>query len=517
MLEYFEPKEVKGEGKISISWVIHGYRYIDILSPFESLGDYGESGGCQVNINCSPEGNNWQDEKKSVALILAGGTRWCTGSLINNTRLDGMPYLLTANHCLDMQDIGGTIYDAINNPDLSNWSFYWNYESPDCSDGIDFIPRSTSGATVMANKSYGNGSDFALLKLTENPKDITPEIQLYFNGWDQNNPGQGGVGIHHPVGDIKKIGTHNIIPATSDCILGSSSFWKINWQSTANGHSITESGSSGSPLYDSNHRVIGQLLGAFSCLNPNCSDPPNDIANYGKFSVSWDNGTDPRRRLKDWLDPDNTGVTQLDGLIPIRVTINGPGDLMEGNIGTWSADVVNVGNSSVNYAWDKKDDGSTLWYPLGSGQTQSVTMGFVSFTLRVTIHVGTYYIDATFYVYRMGSGSFFRQGIAEYRGGVPETFNLSQNHPNPYNPETTIQFDLPEASAISLTVYNLLGNQIFSWVSQIEEAGHKQVTWNGKDLHGYSVPSGIYIYKLIAKSQESSQVFTENRKMILLK
>jgi hypothetical protein len=104
--------------------------------------------------------------------------------------------------------------------------------------------------------------------------------------------------------------------------LPNSNFWKINWMATAHGHSVAEGGSSGSPLFNNNHRVIGQLYGYASCPSPNCRNPSADIANYGKFSVSWDNNTNPKRRLQDWLDPNNTGVTVLDGScsIPVNFT-----------------------------------------------------------------------------------------------------------------------------------------------------------------------------------------------------
>ncbi|MDZ7724338.1 MAG: trypsin-like peptidase domain-containing protein [candidate division KSB1 bacterium] len=320
ILEYYEPVNEKGLGNIEISWIIHGYRHINIFNYFESTKSFGSSGDCQVNVNCSPEGDYWQDEKKSVALILVNGYRYCTGSLISNTSENGFPYLLTADHCLGGWANSYHKYDAIDqdpndgidDTDLSHYSFYWEYESPNCSDGTDFIPQSTSGADVIANKS---DTDFALLALREHPYFLDPSIQVYFNGWDRGSPGQGGVCIHHPAGDIKKIATHNIIPDSSNCFNNrpNSNFWKINWISTTNGHSVTEGGSSGSPLYNSNHRVIGQLYGAAYCDDPNCSDPDNDIANYGKISISWNNDTDPRRRLKDWLDPLNTNPTSLDG------------------------------------------------------------------------------------------------------------------------------------------------------------------------------------------------------------
>lgn len=297
IVEYYEPSTVKGKGVLSISYVVSGYRLISKMMQ-ESLGS---SGSCQVNINC-PEGANWQNEKRAVALILVGGIRWCTGSLINTTANDRSPYFLTANHCTS--DDG----DAITSPNLSSYSFYWMYEDPTCTRSSTEPPiYSTSGATIVANNSI---SDFSLLRLTEDPI-LLQSISTYYLGWDCTGAtGTGGVGIHHPSGDVKKIATHTITPVNSNCAnTPGNYFWKINWSSTANGFSITEGGSSGSPLLNNSRRVIGQLYGwgGGVCGNPNCSDPANDIANYGKFDVSWQgNGaTDSRRRLRDWLDPLN--------------------------------------------------------------------------------------------------------------------------------------------------------------------------------------------------------------------
>jgi lysyl endopeptidase len=292
VLEYYEPFEVKGQGIISVAQVIYGYRHIG-KSKKEETEALGGSGSCQVNVNCSPEGDNWKAEKTSVAKILFNGYT-CSGCLINNTQGQGTPYFLTANHC-----IAAVSLDAITNPDASDWIFYWNYESSDCGGGNDFIAPSTTGATVVANNS---NSDFALMKLQENPYDL--QLKLFFSGWERNNPGQGGVGIHHPQADIKKISTHTMIPSSSG------NYWNLYWSQTANGFSVTEGGSSGSPLYNNNHRIVGQLYGGSSI---NCSNPAQDLGRYGKFSISWDNSTDYRRRLKDWLDPINSDVMFLNG------------------------------------------------------------------------------------------------------------------------------------------------------------------------------------------------------------
>lgn len=314
VLEYYQPKGVTEKVIISIEYVVHGYRYIHIPVT-RSLG---ESGNCQVNINCE-EGRNWQNEKNAVALILVDGNRYCTGSLINTTANDNRPLFLTADHCL-----GGWAnsvkYDAINHPNITHYSFYWHYEHPTCSNSpTEPVIRSTVGATVVANNS---SSDFALIRLTENPANSS-NITPYYLGWDRSgNSGTGGVGIHHPSGDVKKIATLNH-PTTNNSD-GNYNYWRHYWDSTTNGYSVTEGGSSGSPLINNSRHIIGQLRGGSSI---NCSNPSQDFAVYGKFNVSWtgNNATDARRRLKDWLDPLNTNPQTLNGIGTYgNLSISGP-------------------------------------------------------------------------------------------------------------------------------------------------------------------------------------------------
>ncbi len=304
IVEYWQPANVKAKPIISIEYVVYGYRYINVHYN-KGLGD---SGDCQVNINCS-EGDDWQKEKEAVALILVNGTRWCTGSLINTTAQDLRPLFLTANHCL-------TGHDAIENPNLYYYSFYWHYESPRCSNTNSESPHySTSGAIIRANNEE---SDFALLELTEDPRELN-NFKPYYLGWDNTgNSFAGAVGIHHPSGDVKKIAT--LKKKSNNNFNGNINFWSHYWDATENGYSVTEGGSSGSPLINNTHHIVGQLWGGGSI---NCSNPSLDIAAYGKFSVSWtgNNSGDKRRRLKDWLDPENTGIRVLDGqeLLPPNI------------------------------------------------------------------------------------------------------------------------------------------------------------------------------------------------------
>ncbi len=312
-LEYFEPADVSDQSQIVISQVAHGYRSFTLNK--NNSRDPGDSGACQVDINCSPEGDNWQDEKKGVGRITLNGSDWCSGCIVRNTNDDCEPLFLTADHCLP----SGA--DAVSSPDVSGFVFYFNYEFPNCGSGTANLSESVSGGTILANDSP---SDFALIELAENPLDAVPTIDVYFAGWDARDqtPVSGGVGIHHPSGDAKKIATHSQVPVSTGWN-GSNddSHWTVNWDATTNGHSVTEGGSSGSPIFDSNSRILGQLHGGSSI---NCSDPPNDPGVYGKVARSWlNNGvTDNRRKLQPWLDPGNSGINFMDGTYPIGCTLN---------------------------------------------------------------------------------------------------------------------------------------------------------------------------------------------------
>ncbi|MEE9162177.1 MAG: FlgD immunoglobulin-like domain containing protein [Candidatus Neomarinimicrobiota bacterium] len=95
--------------------------------------------------------------------------------------------------------------------------------------------------------------------------------------------------------------------------------------------------------------------------------------------------------------------------------------------------------------------------------------------------------------------------------GVPEAFALHANYPNPFNPSTTIGFDLPMAAEVSLTVYDILGREVARLANRRIEAGYHRVSWNGKMSNGRDVPTGIYITRL------ETPTHTQQIKMVLLK
>lgn len=97
-------------------------------------------------------------------------------------------------------------------------------------------------------------------------------------------------------------------------------------------------------------------------------------------------------------------------------------------------------------------------------------------------------------------------------GLVPETFELLQNFPNPFNPETRIRYNLAEATKVTFEIFDLLGRKVNTLAkNEQQEAGYYTVTWNGRDRHGKPLASGVYIYRITTNSQSIS------RKMILMK
>jgi len=95
--------------------------------------------------------------------------------------------------------------------------------------------------------------------------------------------------------------------------------------------------------------------------------------------------------------------------------------------------------------------------------------------------------------------------------GIPTEFALHQNHPNPFNPSTTLRFDLPEASNVTLTVYDLMGREVTRLVAGRLEPGYHAVVWNGRDRVGRQAPTGVYIARMV------SAQYTRTIKLVLLK
>ena len=283
VLEYRQPVSLTDSPTIVVEQAVQGYRSLlrrqaEIEAENASYGPFGNSGACNINVNC-PEGADWQVEKKSVALIVNGGSAACTGALVNNTANDGTPYFLTANHCL------GT---------PNSWTYYFNHESSTCSGSTGPTSQSISGGTLLV---ADGGSDVALIELSSAPPS---NWDVEFVGWDATGASpENATGIHHPSGDVKKICFEENSPY-EDATGGAQVWWIDAWED-----GVTEPGSSGSPLFDQNHRIIGQLYGGAAACSGTVNNGAYDF--YGRFNVSWGLG------VSQYLDPQNTGTLVLDG------------------------------------------------------------------------------------------------------------------------------------------------------------------------------------------------------------
>ena len=305
LLEYWAPARVAERPVIEVSGIGFFFRGFEP----RVVRDYGDSGPCQVNANCS-EGNSFDDERKSVVRIVTKNGPFfgfCSGALINTTEAGCDPYILSANHCTE----------NTSSPDFGLWTFYFNYESPNCSDpgsdvGLDL--QSMVGCSVLAStgvSDLSSGSDFLLVELNGS---VPTVFGAYYSGWIRGVAANSGVTIHHPSGDLKKVSTFTSTPQTTSWP-GSSTpnrHWLVNWQSTANGHGTTEGGSSGAPLLTNQGRIFGVLSGGLSsCTNL------TGVDYYGKFSTAWnmDGGT-VEFKLAPWLDPLGLGLNTLAGTYP---------------------------------------------------------------------------------------------------------------------------------------------------------------------------------------------------------
>lgn len=304
IIEYRVPAAIKGQGIVQLFRVDQVYDPA-ALNPGEGTVAGGNSRGfdtsndCHENINCDI-GLAFQKQKRGIVrviVVVEEGIGICSGNLLNNTRKDGTPYILTGFHCMD----GFTpLYDM--------WRFDFNYETFGCDN-----PSAEPGAQALTGSVFRAGrqeSDFLLLELTDTiPIDYNP----YFLGWNsQSSEPDTSYCIHHPNADIKKIG---VSYEPVDIINGS-----LNWNNgvtTPRNHHYEmiysagsfEVGSSGSALLDPEGLVIGQLNGGQ--VNENCVGTKGW---FGRFNVSWEGGGTMETSLKYWLNPDTLAQDTIHGM-----------------------------------------------------------------------------------------------------------------------------------------------------------------------------------------------------------
>jgi len=94
---------------------------------------------------------------------------------------------------------------------------------------------------------------------------------------------------------------------------------------------------------------------------------------------------------------------------------------------------------------------------------------------------------------------------------IPIKYSLSQAYPNPFNPVTTLRYDLPEQATVNIIIYDMLGREVRTLVNTTQDAGFKSVIWNATNDYGKPVSAGVYLYQIQAGE------FVQTRKMVLLK
>ena len=281
ILEVFFPSSVNEEAKLNVSHVIHDYRDI------HNFSNQTQDRNCGDNVACS-SANAYEDQVNSVIFLDMNGYI-CSAALINNTSQDLTPYVLTAYHCVE----GGANINQNN-----YFTFYFNHQSSSCSSNGNNYNYSITGSVLKAwDDMYS--SDFALLEMFNEPP---PYFDAYYAGWSRYTSSQSiSTGIHHPGGAPKKINFDNGDYASTCGWYGSSTHWCLSWDEGG-----TEGGSSGSPIFNTSNMIVGQLSGGTGTCG-------SGTDYYGKFSKNWTGGNTNTSRLKNWLDPGNTGTYTLEG------------------------------------------------------------------------------------------------------------------------------------------------------------------------------------------------------------
>lgn len=293
------PQDEVDQFALEISEVNHDFMGINSLMT---------TSACHIDVNCGtanghPEIEDFRDQIQAVAMYTLNGDRTCSGALINNTNQDCRPFFLTANHC------------DIDTENAATIVAYWNYQNSSCRDlGSDASGADGDGQLSVFNmgaslRASTPKTDVALIEFDNA---VPNNANAYFVGWDLTETmATKVIGIHHPQSMEKRISFENdaVFQGTNNGDADENGNYIIvpDWDS-----GVTEVGSSGSPLFNQDGYVIGQLFGGLVYDDVNCgAGEQTDF--YGWINKSWEGSGSMDTRLRDWLDPQGTGVTLLDG------------------------------------------------------------------------------------------------------------------------------------------------------------------------------------------------------------
>jgi hypothetical protein len=275
IIEYYEPLSALNEGRLSLRSISQVYKPFD-PAVLEALPNR----SCMENASCYAEDPT---QSSTVLITVDDGTRWATGTLVNNANFDGKPYILTGS-----QNLWG---------DPASWLFTFNYASDQCSPSmVSSKILSISGAVT---KAIVEDEKIALLELSKRPPTAW---NVYYAGWDISGATpQTVTTYHHPSGDVVKT-SHSSAP-TPDEFKGVNT-WRINgWDS-----GTTMSGSTGAPLFNDQQKVIGVMFSGLS----SCSTTGADY--YAMLHRAWTG-------LQKYLNPHNLPIVSISGMYPGFTTV----------------------------------------------------------------------------------------------------------------------------------------------------------------------------------------------------
>ncbi|MDP3227941.1 MAG: serine protease [Acidovorax sp.] len=244
--------------------------------------DIGDADLCNLDSTCYNDGASERNAVARMVYVKSGGAYLCTGTLLNDGNSSGIPYFLSANHCISEQTVASTLQ--------TNWFF----RSSSCNSGAlqNASTRKVGGARLL----YASAdTDISFMQLND-----TPPAGAVFAGWDATSVAVGSsiIGLHHPRGDLLKLSMGNVAGQSScsstsatqfQCVGSSGSFYRVTWS-----QGTTEGGSSGSAIFLGG-KVIGTLYGGSAICSNRAS-----LDYYGRLDVAYN------AALKTWLASSGT-------------------------------------------------------------------------------------------------------------------------------------------------------------------------------------------------------------------
>lgn len=288
-------------GVLSVPTVSHLVTSVHRIAN-KNLGDIGDSGSCNIDINCPPHNATWLSRGDAVAKYYettsSGGTGICTGTLVSNTSsATPIPaYFITANHCV------------ASNARSMSMHFYWFFQRAVCNGPAPTTVTETTGGATFLGTVLANDQTLVVLN-------NRPPAGAVFAPW--TNPGTVTVGqtlvaLHHPSGDLKKYssGTMQNFSGYLDGSSNTTSHIKMLWT-----QGTTEQGSSGSGLFNATGQFVGTLHGGNAACGANQTQPDW----YGRFDQAYPT-------FAPWLNPGPGGPppppTPPAPMIPVAATLN---------------------------------------------------------------------------------------------------------------------------------------------------------------------------------------------------